>query len=368
VTDGGRQNSATGTNSSSILARLIGQGRHDRARLHAFHWRESIRCTTPRRLVNLVQVKAQRWLHQEQVTSMPINYFIDPINICNLRCPLCPTGRGLLARPPGRLAVADLKRIIDEIAPYAYRIELYNWGEPLLHPDIYEMIEYVSQRRISVGLSSNLNRLDAQMARRLVESGLSQLVVSIDGATQETYAAYRRRGRLDTVLANLQLLLDTRNEFQSRKPFIVWRMLVGKHNEHEVAAVRRTAYQMGVDAFVASMLFIDTSDPDQIEQWLPTDPAYSPYDYEEGTPSNQWDCHELWESMVINWDGGVAPCCWLHDPQFDFANVSEQSVREIWNGPHYRSARRVLGKRKGKPGEVATICHRCRGQPSYMEY
>jgi radical SAM protein with 4Fe4S-binding SPASM domain len=313
-------------------------------------------------------IKTQRWRHRERLTGMPINYFIDPINICNLRCPLCPTGRGVLARPPGRMALADLKQIVDEIAPYAYRIELYNWGEPLLHPDIFAMIKYVSQRRISVGLSSNLNRLDAQMARRLVESGLSQLVVSIDGVTQESYATYRRRGQLHRVLENLQLLIATKKELQSRTPFIVWRMLVGKHNEHEVGAVRRTAYQMGVDAFVTSVLFIDTADPEQIKQWLPTNPAYSPYDYEEETPTNRWDCHELWESMVINWDGGVAPCCWLHDPQFDFANVSEQSVRAIWNGPHYQSARRVIGMRREKPDDMATICHRCRGQPSYMEY
>jgi len=368
VKDGAEQHSATASKRRSLLTRLVSQSRRGRVGSYAFYAREFIRSTTPRKLANLVAIKVQHRLRCERVMGMPVTYFIDPINVCNLRCPLCPTGRGVLARPPGRMALDDLRQVVDEIAPYAYRIELYNWGEPLLHPDIYEMIQYVSQSGISVGLSSNLNRLDAKMARRLVESGLSQLVVSIDGATQESYATYRRRGQLDRVLSNLQLLLETRNELESRTPFIVWRMLVGKHNEHEVEAVRKTAYQMGVDAFATSVLFIDTADPEQIEEWLPTDPAYSPYDYEDRTPSNQWDCHDLWESMVINWDGGVAPCCWLHDPQFDFANLSEQSVRQIWNGPVYLSARRVIGKRKGKPDDVATICHRCRGQPSYLEY
>jgi len=347
---------------------ILKQNAQDNLRLRRAHSKEFVRCTTPRKLVNLMVTKAQRWMRRDRVAGMPAKYFIDPINICNLRCPLCPTGRGLLARPRGRMTLNDLKLVVDEIAPYAYRIELYNWGEPLLHPEIFEMIEYVSQRRITVGLSSNLNHLDAQMAQKLVESGLNQLVVSIDGATQESYAAYRRRGKLDDVLKNLKLLIDTKQTLKRPTPFIVWRMLIGKHNEHEVETVRKMAYEMGADSFSTGVLFVDTRDSEQIEQWLPNNPAYSPYDYTDDKLENTWDCHDLWESMVINWDGGVAPCCWLHDPQFDFGNVSSQTVREIWNSPSYISARRVIGKRKKRPGDVPTICHRCRGRPHYMAY
>jgi radical SAM protein with 4Fe4S-binding SPASM domain len=346
----------------------LGQLRHGKARIYAFHLREFVRCSTPRKLANLLLIKAQHGLRQERLAGLPINYFIDPINVCNLRCPLCPTGRGVLARPRGRMTLEDLERIVDEIAPYAYRIELYNWGEPLLHPHIFEMIHYVSQKRIMVGLSSNLNRLDAEMARRLIESGLSQLVVSIDGATQETYAAYRRRGQLERVLHNLELLLETRRALNSRTPFVIWRTLVGKHNSREIQSIREMAYEMGVDSFTTGALFIDTRDPEQVEQWLPQDAAYTPYDLESEAIENRWDCRDLWESMVINWDGGVAPCWWLHDPEFDFGNLSHQTVRQTWNGPSYVSARRVIGRRKRDASDLLTICHRCGGRPMYMEY
>ena len=236
----------------------------DDFRTYRFHVAEFLRCSTPHKFANLVLARVQRWLRRDRLIGMPPHYFIDPINICNLRCPLCPTGCGVLARPRGRMALDDLKRIVDEIAPYAYRVELYNWGEPLLHPQIFEMIEYVSQRRIAVGLSSNLNYLDANMARRLVASGLSQLVVSVDGVTQESYAAYRRGGRLDVVLENLRLLLETRRAVGRRTPFIIWRMLIGKHNEHEVEAGQRMAHDMGVDSFSIDTLFVDTSDPEQV--------------------------------------------------------------------------------------------------------
>jgi len=340
----------------------------DRFRPFVFHVQEFVHCTTPRKLANLLLLKLQRWLRRDRLVGMPAYYFIDPINICNLRCPLCPTGQGILARPRGRMPLSELKRIVDEIAPYAYRLELYNWGEPLLHPEIFEMVEYASRKRISVRLSSNLNLLDEGSAQRLVQSGLSQLVVSIDGATQETYAAYRQRGHLDVVLRNLQLLLDAKRGLGTRRPFILWRMLVGKHNEHEVATVRRMAQQSGVDSFSTSMLFVDTHDRAQVEKWLPTDASYSGYNHSQEALENTWDCHELWEGMVINWDGGVAPCCWLHDAQFDFDNVTQHSVRAIWNSPPYVSARRVIGLGKQHSDDIKTICHRCRGHPRYMAY
>lgn len=342
--------------------------RRDRLRTLRFHLQEFVRCSTPRKFANLVLIKAQRRLRRARVAGMPAQYFIDPINVCNLRCPLCPTGLGVLARPRGRMGVADFSRVVDEIAPYAYRVELYNWGEPLLHPDISAMIEYASQRRITVGLSSNLNHLDAGMARRLVESGLTQLVVSIDGATQESYAAYRRRGDLNAVLNNLRLLLETRHSLRRNTPFIIWRMLVGKHNEGEIESVRAMARTMGADTFSTGMLFVDTRDPEQVEQWLPSDPALSPYDSRAEKPENRWDCHDLWESMIINWDGGVAPCCWLHDAQYDFGNVARSTVREIWNGPSYVSARRAIARRPKQAADVPTICHRCCGHPQYMAY
>jgi radical SAM protein with 4Fe4S-binding SPASM domain len=75
--------------------------------------------------------------------------------------------------------------------------------------------------------------------------------------------------------------------------------------------------------------------------------------------------------MVINWDGGIAPCCWLHDPQYDFGNARQAPLRRIWNGPSYVSARRAISRRPGRrqqAGDVLTICHRCRGHPHYMAY
>lgn len=336
-------------------------------KLSIFHLKEYIRCSTFKKLSNLLLIKIQRYLRRDLILGMPYKYFIDPINVCNLRCPLCPTGLNILARQKGRLKLEDLKRYVDEISPFAYRIELYNWGEPLLHPEIIEMIEIVSRNHISVGLSSNLNYLTPDMAQKLVESGLNQIVVSVDGATQESYGMYRKNGDLELVLQNLDLLIKTKKNLNRSNPFIIWRMLIGKHNEKEVEMVRKKAKEIGVDFFTTGLLYINTNDSEMIEKWIPLDPKYNHYKDKNRAIKNTWNCNDLWESMVINWDGGISPCCWLHNSQYDFGNVSSRSIREVWNGEYYKSARKAISKKTSK-SDITTICHSCRGCPDYLQY
>jgi MoaA/NifB/PqqE/SkfB family radical SAM enzyme len=132
-----------------------------------------------------------------KVWGYPYHYVVDPTNICILHCPLCPTGRGTLKRSRGKMALDDFKKLIDEVAEYAYFLDLYNWGEPFLHPQIFDMINYASSRNISTRVSTNLNYFDVGMAEQAVVSGLEELVISLDGADQETYETYRVGGSLE---------------------------------------------------------------------------------------------------------------------------------------------------------------------------
>ena len=186
--------------------RSINRGLNNSWRLKFFYVNRFIEHSTPRKATNVLAAKAQKWLKRDKVWGMPYRYTIDPLNVCNLRCPLCPTGIGTLKRARGKMSLENFQNLIDQITPYAYLVELYNWSEPFLHPQIIEMIVYASTRKISVRMSANLNRFNRDMARKTLESGLDAVIVSVDGATQATYEKYRRKGNLATVLKNIQLL------------------------------------------------------------------------------------------------------------------------------------------------------------------
>ena len=322
--------------------------------------------STPLKIGNASWVKVQKLLRRDRIIGMPFRYNIDPINVCNLRCPLCPTGLGTLQRNKGKMDLESYKKIIDQIAPYAFVVELYNWGEPFLHPQIFDMIRHASERNIFVRLSSNLNRFDHDMAEKTVESGLDSLIVSVDGATEATYQKYRRRGQLSQVIKNIELLVEAKKG--GRLPFITLRMLINQYNEHEVQGVRRMAEKLSVDVFTTGTLFIDTNDKAQIEEWLPKDQSMSYYDYSAPELHNVWHCADLWESMTINWDGGISPCCWIQNAQNDFDNAFAKPLSESWNGDAYVSARRVFAFRGAKLGPQKTICSVCKGRPEYLRF
>ncbi len=337
-----------------------------------FYMSRFTRNSTPTKIANIILAKGGKYLRRDRLASMPYRYTIDPTNVCNLRCPLCPTGLGILKRDRGLITVDAFRRLADEIAPWCYLLELYNWGEPFLHPGIFEMISYAHQRKILVRLSSNLNHYGEETARQTVEAGLDGIIVSVDGATEESYQKYRRRGKLQTVLRNLQSLVDAKRASKADHPFIMVRMLVNRYNEGEIETLRETIMDIGADIFVTGDLFIDTTDDAQRQEWLPVDPGNSAYQYQDASDGqraieNVWHCSDLWESMTINWDGGVSPCCWLHDQHYDFANALQQPIREIWNAEAYVSARRVFARGGPRAGPQKVICTECRGRPQYLK-
>ena len=87
------------------------------------------------------------------------------------------------------------KCLIDETGDFLFGIELCNWGEPLIHRQTPEFIRYAKSKEIMVSIHSSMSiHLSDEYIRNLVTSGLDRLIVSVDGATQETYEKYRRGG------------------------------------------------------------------------------------------------------------------------------------------------------------------------------
>ena len=69
-------------------------------------------------------------------------------------------------------------------------------------------------------------------------------------------------------------------------------------------------------------------------------------------------CFYLYRAMTVNPDGEVAPCCALYHSKFDFGNLIESSLEDVWNGGHYRASR-ALFSRENYDGQLKTACHEC---------
>ena len=302
-----------------------------------------------RKFLNVVRVEFQMRIGRRVALGAPYEWEIDTTNICQLKCPLCHTGKGTIHRDQGVMNYELFTGVVDQIKHSCVWLTLYNWGEPFLNQRIHEYIEYAHNQKIATIISSNLNKpLTTEMAEQVVRSGLDVMIVSLDGVTQDVYEIYRVAGHLNRVLDNLQLLDDTKRRLGSKTPYVEWQFIVMKHNEHQLDEARALAGNLGVDSLVFKKVDFPHGEDDSAlaERWLPRqhpeylrgDPFYKPYQ-EDGNA-----CWRLWRSAVINWDGGFAPCCYLMDKTQDFGDLNKSSVKEVWNNEKYMTARGLFTK------------------------
>lgn len=305
-------------------------------------------------LVNRIEHK----LLMTRLFSYPYFLMIDSSNVCNLHCPLCPTGQGDTSRPRCFLKFEDFKKIIDKLGDYAISILFTIWGEPLLNRDLSKIIRYTKKvKRVPfVSVFTNLNvSLSDKDLKELIKSDLNLILIAVDGATQKTYEKYRRGGSLKKVIDNTKKILEKRKELGKNSPFVVWQFLVFKHNQHEIESTIELAKKTGVDAIriSAAHVYIDCVDKpfensyEISKKYLPPlGSKYSIYAKDGKKKNIVKRCQWLWQNIAINSDGGVTPCCGVLPKKYDFGDIlNEKNFRAIWNNEKYQTARKVVKDR-----------------------
>lgn len=287
--------------------------------------------------------------------SSPYQIDLEPTNVCNLHCPLCSTGIDAETRDKGFMRLSNFKKLIDEIKDTVLQLSLQNWGESTLVKDFPKMIRYAADSGIFMRLSTNFSvDYDDEYFSEFMTSGLGRLVIDVDGTTQEVYEKYRIGGNLDLVLKNIQRAVKFKKDHNLRYPIIQARMLVMKHNEHQIDDFKNLARELEVDEMELGNIQLNPNTA--AEKWLPENKQYV-YDTYLGE-NRTTPCHWPWSGLTINWDGGVSPCPIVDDPQADFGNVIEDGLMNVWNNEYYVSARSEFSPNKQKT--KFTICNMCK--------
>jgi pyruvate-formate lyase-activating enzyme len=307
-----------------------------------------------RRALNYYLAKAEMKLGRNRLLSYPYELCIDVSSKCNLHCPYCPTGRGEQGgRGRGNISVDLFKGILDEIGPYVYQLELFNWGEPFFHRALPELIAYAMEKGVErTIISSNLSfPLREDDIRSVVRAGLTHLAAAVDGADQQIYEQYRRGGNFNLVMRNLRAFVAAKRALGSATPHICWQYLVFAHNEGQIEQARRLADEIGLDAFA-------------VHGGLYDDPVWAPQgDYDVNylqVRANR--CTWLWNKAVFHWDGGFASCCMGFNKHDDFDRFRPGQFRRMWNNEKFIAARRIwTAPRSVLPqGHFCTECEKVR--------
>lgn len=291
------------------------------------------------------------------VWGKPISVMMEPISRCNLQCPLCPIGARELKRELGRMTLENFTRILDNLGPQVRTLALWNQGEPTINDQLPEMIRIAHDRKIYTMISTNGNLLHRRnLIPRLIQSGLDEIIFSIDGLTQETYQIYRVGGNLDVVVDNMRALRRQRDELGLRKPRIIMQWLPMKHNEHELSQLRKAAADWGADKVEIKTTQIYSEA--QAETFLPETEELRRYERRGQrweTKRRYQSCKRLWFSVMIDWNGTVVPCCFDKDEDYNMGNALTQDFGEIWQSAAFNQFRMKLIRE----GRIAEMCRNC---------
>ena len=321
-----------------------------------------------------------------RVRHLPTFVSVEPANFCQLRCPECPVGlrgerreakgeRGtpLLGGAGGGLLTMELfHRILDDVKEHAHTMQFYFQGEPLLNKQLPEMIAMAHQVGLYTIVSTNAQALNRSTAEALVKSGLNRIIVSIDGFSEESYAAYRIGGSLHKALEGLQHLANAKAELHSRIR-IELQVLRLRSNEHEWDWIKKNYKKLG-----ATHLVFKTAQLYNFEHGhplMPTDERYSRYrKTADGTYIHKSSplhstpytlhrafgalCLRLWSGCIITTNGEVLPCCYDKDHRHAYGNIMQQSLKELYHSNKANALRRHVLRNQGKPLDMCKNCNK----------
>lgn len=262
--------------------------------------------------------------------DFPSQINVDLSEQCNYACIHCPYSMLAQEKKLGhaRFPQELNKKLVDEVREYGVgktqQIRYAAAGEPFLHPDVMEILDYaVKNSGVFVSVTTNGSLVNEQRAGQLLEMGLGLIDFSLDAYSEKTYEEIRLHGNLEKVRSNILFMLRKKKE-GNYKTRIVVSFVVQEKNQHEKADFERYWKEQGVDYVVFRKLHSVAGQMFQKEKEGHVQPCVYP-----------------WERVCINEKGKMSycPALWEEDANFEI-NFADHSIHEVWNGEIYETLRR----------------------------
>lgn len=306
------------------------------------------------------------------VQSLPKEIQIEPTIRCNMDCVMC--DKKSRQRLADDMTFIEFKKIVDQFEGLA-KLHLHGIGEPLLNRDFTNMVEYAKNKNIYVCFNDNMSLLDKKKAERLVKLGLNELRISLDASDADTYRKIRNINLYDKVIENIRNIVKIKNDLKSNIPILKIVMVGMLKNLKQIPSIVELAYSLGIgEVVVQSMQTWSRQElvkhADKKTSIFAEDIKNIKSIFQKARevsiakriklvlpPLEQTDytCTWPWTSCFITTDGYINPCCNCPDPRlFNFGNIRNIKIKDIWFGSDYENFRRSL-----KSSKIPEICKGC---------
>jgi MoaA/NifB/PqqE/SkfB family radical SAM enzyme len=311
----------------------------------------------------------------EMAEQEPVCLYIETTNRCNLLCETCPRTFEDL-EPPADMSWQLFTHIVDQF-PRIARVVLHGVGEPMMVKALPRMVRYLKERGTYVLFNTNGTLLTEHKGRELIAAGLDELRVSLDAAEPQTFLTVRGKDMFDRIVRNVRAFTALQRAEGIERPLVSLWLTGLKETIDQLPEFVRLAHRIGVSeihlqrlvftpegaglARARSALFekLEGDEPRRLEEAAAvaetlgvrfnasgaTEPGTSLKRAAEDQP---WSlCRRPWTLMYFTSHGRAIPCCIApfsmrgYD-NFTLGNATQESLRQIWNGPRYQDFRRAL--------------------------
>lgn len=269
--------------------------------------------------------------------EFPSQVIVDLTEICNLACIHCPHPEFKKSQyySASQLDFELNQKIVDEVRELGkgntQYIRYTGEGEPLVHPRGYEMIEYaVRQSGVFVTLTTNGTIMDENRTRRLLDTGIHMIDISLDAHTPETYARIRVNGKLEVTRTNVLRLLSWIKQ-SGVKTKVVVSFIEQPLNIAESPDFEKFWKEAGADSVVIRRLHSAAGSVPAIAEKMRQDQK----------EMLRRPCVYPWERIILNPRGFLSfcPADWTHGSTIQ--DYRKTTVRELWHGEFYRALRQA---------------------------
>lgn len=349
------------------------------------------------KLINIKKLKVAAGIITGRVFTGPLEAAIDITNRCSSGCMPCWFYSPLRAEKVapewarGQMSFELFRRIVDELKELEVeKVMLGGDGDPFMHSRIIEMIEYAKKAGLTVDTATCGIYFDDIRLRRLFDSGLDGLSISILAATPKTYLAMhpnQKEGLFENITRSLLLLAKWKRETKRPLPYIRLVDVICSLNYYEADQMIDLAREVGAEEvafkrlatmpFTASLL-LDKAQLGELDEKLKlalgkarlygtatnieefrrqTLPGLASGDYTSGVYA-RIPCYIGWTYARILCDGSVVPCCGCYD--YKMGNVSRRSFKDIWRSGEYTEFRKkTINILNDKSIAAQCACHSC---------
>ena len=341
--------------------------------------------SSPRRLMNYLKYRKYKSERGKIIKFLPLQLDIEPVSRCNFRCTMCPVSEWPKQKRAEDISFEDFKKTLDAMYGVV-ELKIQGLGEPLLARDnLFKMIAYARKRFIWVRTTINASLLHLNdNHRKLIDSGVSEVQISFDGATKETFESIRRGSIFEKVVDNCKLI----NNYSKEKNVLKTRMwvLIQQHNSSEFLEFVRLAAEMGFKRLTYSLNLhgwgvdhiweanetataeANISDAQCIEAMdlgkkLGVEVTFWRSADKYKTDEKKSLCPWPFERFIVASDMRVAPCCMITNPDIYELGTAD-NLLDLWNSPAYQDFREM--HLQGNIPKVCEMCYEKRSRPKTL--